>query len=492
MTDLRVFVYFVVASVVFFLSTSTVYSQPVKICPEDGQEGDNFGVYTAISGDYALIGASAAIIDDKISGAAYIFQKQADTWVQQAKFEPDSPEDDDLFGKILSLDGNYALVTAYNDDDMAVNAGAAYIYHQQDGTWNFHSKIYAGDAAAYDAFGVAADLHNDRAIIGAFSDDDNGFFSGSAYIFRREGNQWLQESKLLASDGAAFDKFGRSVAISEDYAVVCGVLDDDNGEESGSVYIFKRTGTTWEEEIKITPEDGNTGDRFGRSVSIAGDYITISAALKDEQGTDSGAAYVFKRTDGQWVQQAKLIPDDLGAGDIMGYCTNSSENLIAISAHLHDTQGADAGAFYLFKRIDNSWSQEAKFMADTPHPLDHFGICVDLSGDKLICGAPQDQSDIGLECGAAYIYDIQQYVSTTDLTSNTISVFPNPAQNRITINIDENLAEKVISIFNTSGQQVLQQTLKQNSLGLPELIPGSYFFEIELKNGTGTGEFIIQ
>ncbi len=477
----------------FIFSLNWNFGQTVKICPEDGIAGDEFGVFVSISGNYALIGASAAKVGETTCGAAYIFKNESDNWVQQAKFVPDSPDSDDLFGKILKIDGDHALVTAYNDDDMGTNAGAAYIYKRTDDNWALQDKLYAEDAAAFDIFGVAADISGDRAIIGAFGDDDNGFFSGSAYVFVLQGGEWVQEAKLLPSDGATDDKFGRSVAISDDYAVVCGVLDDDNGEESGSVYIFRRNGSSWTQEAKITPEDGAPNDRFGRSISIAGNYVAISAAQKDEHGLDgSGSAYVFKYEDGQWVQQSKLVPDDLGEGDLMGYCITSNEDFVAISAHLNDEMAADAGAFYLFHREGDQWSQAAKVTAENPAEMDYFGICVDICGDKLITGAPLDQSEAGIECGTAYVYDLQQYVSTQEIEVEEMSVFPNPVRQVMYFKTNEELSGAMITVFEVDGKILYENTLKEASLNVSGFVPGTYFFELETASGKKNGRFVVE
>ncbi len=477
----------------FLVFANVILAQIPKICPDDGAVGDEFGVFVSVSGDYALIGASAAQVEGTVCGAAYVFKHESGNWVQQAKFVPDTPDNDDLFGKILKIDGDYALVAAYNDDDMGSNAGAAYIYKRTGETWAFQDKLYAADAAAFDIFGVAADIKGDRAIIGAFGDDDFGFFSGSAYVFVRQGDDWVQEAKLLPSDGATDDKFGRSVAIDDDLAVVCGVLDDENGEESGSVYIFRRNGSVWTQEAKITPDDGAPNDRFGRSISIAGDYVAISAAQKDEHGLDgSGSAYVFKYQGGQWIQQSKLVPDDLGEGDLMGYCITSNEDFVAISAHLNDEMAPDAGAAYLFQRNGDQWIEAAKLTAEVPNEMDHFGICVDISGNTLIVGAPLDQSDDGVECGVAYVYDLQEYVSTQEIVVEELTVFPNPASDFIYFNTEELLAGSVLSVYAADGKFVVERILNGNKLDVSGLASGNYFFELKTLKTVRNGRFVVE
>ncbi len=100
----------------------------------------------------------------------------------------------------------------------------------------------------------------------------------------------IDEFKITGSDGAAEDLFGVSVSISGDYAVVGAYIDDDNGDSSGSAYVFKRTGTSWAQEAKLLPSDGAAGDNFGFSVSISGDYAVVGAQTDDDNGDDSGSA----------------------------------------------------------------------------------------------------------------------------------------------------------------------------------------------------------
>ena len=126
--------------------------------------------------------------------------------------------------------------------------------------------------------------------MGTIGDDDNGDGSGSAYVFKRSGTTWIEEAKLLPSDGASSDQFEYSVSIFGDYAVVGAMWHSDNGPQSGSAYVFKRNGTSWAQEAKLLPSDGAEADEFGRSVSISGDYAVVGAYLDDDNGTDAGSA----------------------------------------------------------------------------------------------------------------------------------------------------------------------------------------------------------
>jgi len=137
-------------------------------------------------------------------------------------------------------------------------------------------------------------IANDTIVVGVWFDDDNGTDSGSAYLFTRTGTTWTQQAKLTASDGADGVWFGLSVAISGDTIAIGASGDDDNGTDSGSAFVFTRTGSTWTQQAKLAASDGEANDKFGVHVAIVGDTIVVGANTFDI--TDSGSAYIFTRT----------------------------------------------------------------------------------------------------------------------------------------------------------------------------------------------------
>ena len=150
----------------------------------------------------------------------------------------------------------------------------------------------AGDAAAGDQFGYSVSVSGDTAIVGAFGDNDDGFDSGSAYIFVRSGATWSQQAKLTAGDAAAGDQFGYSVSVSSDTAVVGAIFDDDAGSASGSAYVFGRSGATWSQQAKLSAGDAAAGDQFGYFVSVSGNTAVVGAIFDDDAGSASGSAYI--------------------------------------------------------------------------------------------------------------------------------------------------------------------------------------------------------
>ena len=177
-------------------------------------------------------------------------------------------------------------------------------------TWTQAAKAIASDGAANDEFGWFVDIDGDYAIVGAHHDDDSGNTSGTAFIFKRNGTTWTQQQKLTASDGAAGDKFGQSVSIDGDFAIVGALWNSEKATYAGAAYIFVRSGTTWTQQAKLLASDGAYDDRFGYSVAIDGDYAVVGSTLDDDKGTSSGSAYIFVRSGTSWSQQAKLTAND--------------------------------------------------------------------------------------------------------------------------------------------------------------------------------------
>jgi len=128
----------------------------------------------------------------------------------------------------------------------------------------------------------------------------------------------VEVATLLASDGAEQDRLGISVSISGDTAVIGAYWDDDNGDDSGSAYVFIRNDGVWTQQAKLLPDDGERLDEFGASVSLSGDTVVIGARLDDDNDNASGSAYVFTRNEGVWTQQAKLLPGEGAAGSEVG------------------------------------------------------------------------------------------------------------------------------------------------------------------------------
>jgi len=394
-------------AVLFILPANSVYAswpELDKLLAADAAAGDRFGYSVSVSGDYAIVGAYY-----DYSGSAYIFKRSDANWSEQAKLTAADGAIDDYFGISVSISGDYAIVGAFRDDDNWTNSGSAYIFTPNDvdpNNWDQVAKLTAADGAGDDEFGYSVSISGDYAIVGADRDDDYGSNSGSAYIFKRDGASWSQQAKLNASDGAFEDYFGYSVSISGDYSIVGAWGDDDNGSNSGSAYIFKRDGTGWSQQAKLTASDGAASDYFGDSVSISGDYAIVGAWADDGYNNTilfAGSAYVFKRDGTIWSQQTKLTAADGAIDDYFGDSVSISGDYAIVGAYSDDDNGSSSGSAYIFKRSGMSWSQQAKLLATDGAGFDWFGYSVSISGDYSIVGAYCDD-DNGSYSGSAYMF----------------------------------------------------------------------------------------
>ncbi|MBC8377697.1 MAG: S8 family serine peptidase, partial [Planctomycetes bacterium] len=250
---------------------------------------------------------------------------------QQAKLTASDGYSSDLFGYSVSIDGDTVIVGAHQNDDNGSNSGSAYIFQRNGTIWTQQAKLTASDGYSSDLFGSSVSIDGDTVIVGAHQNDDNGSNSGSAYIFQRNGTIWTQQAKLTASDGYSSDLFGSSVSIDGDTVIAGAYGDDDNGSESGSAYIYEKTGGSWTnatETVKLVSRDGAIGDRFGYSVGISNGLSVIGAYYDDDQGTDSGSAYVFGSVDPLHIEAAVLPKDFISSGDEGGPFAPSTKTYI--------------------------------------------------------------------------------------------------------------------------------------------------------------------
>ncbi|MCG6975904.1 MAG: FG-GAP repeat protein, partial [Acidiferrobacterales bacterium] len=223
----KIFLPFIAAALLLVspASWALTINEAQKLIASDGAAGDQFGRSVSVSGDTAVVGAYAK---DSSRGAAYVFTRTGDTWSYQAKLIAEDGVANDLFGFSVSVSGDTAIISAHSDDDNGNSSGSAYVFTRSGSVWSQQAKLIAGDAAANDLFGVSVSVSGDTAVIGASLNDDNGNASGSAYVFTRSGGVWSQQAKLLAADGAANDQFGRSVSVSGDTAVVGAYAKDSS------------------------------------------------------------------------------------------------------------------------------------------------------------------------------------------------------------------------------------------------------------------------
>jgi len=391
-------------------------SEVKKLIASDAKANDWFGQSVAVSGDIAVVGAPMGDAGGVgFAGAAYVFSRNqggTDNWDEVKKLTASDAEEADVFGNSVAVSGDIAVVGAPGDDAGGYTAGAAYVFQRDKGgtdQWGQVMKLTASGGQAGDEFGASVAVSGDVAVVGAAFAGG----SGAAYVFQRDKggtDKWGEVQKLTASDAQAGDRFGWSVAVSADIAVVGAVGEDTWGSNAGAAYVFSRDqgGTdNWGEVEKLTAaSDAEAGDEFGSSVAVSGDIAVVGARGEDEKGSAAGAAYVFQRDLGgtdNWGQAQKLMASDGQAGDYFGTSVAVSGDLAVVGADGEDAGGSGAGAAYVFQRdkggTDN-WGEAQKLTASDAEAGDLFGHSVAVSGDLAVVGAFWE----GNWAGAAYVF----------------------------------------------------------------------------------------
>jgi FG-GAP repeat len=331
-----------------FVRSGTSWSEQAKLTAGDAAAADDFGISVAIDGDTIVVGADLDDDAGSFSGSAYVFVRSGTSWSQQAKLTAGDAAAGDQFGFSVGISDETVVVGAVSDDTAAgTDAGSAYVFVRSGTSWSQQAKLTAGDAAAFDLFGFAVGINGETVGVGAPGDNSA---AGSTYVFVRSGTSWSQQAKLTASDAAAGDNFGRNaVRISGDTLVVGAPFDATGaGADAGSAYVFVRSGTSWSQQAKLTASDAAAGDLFGLSVGISGDTVVAGARADDDGGTDSGSAYVFTRSGTSWSQQQKLTASDAAAGDSFGLAVSISGNTVVAGASNDDDGGTSSGSAYVF------------------------------------------------------------------------------------------------------------------------------------------------
>lgn len=383
-----------------------------KLFASDPAAMKHFGYSLSVSGETAIIGTPQDNTFGANSGAAYIFIRTAGVWSQQAKLLASDGAAGDFFGYSVSISGDTAIVSAHLDDEVFPSSGSAYVFVRSGTVWTQQARLNPSDPANGDLFATYVAVHGNTALVGSSSDDNaNGGNAGSAYVFIRTGTVWSQQAKLLASDGAASDAFGIAVAIENDTALI-GAVGNDPGAltEAGAAYVFLRSGTVWSQQAKLTAADAVAGDDFGRFVALSNDTALVGAAMDDNVGSNSGSAYVYTRSGVVWSQEAKLTAPDAVGFDYFGWSGALEGNTVLIGA-FQDSHGAipDAGSGYVFTRASGVWTHRRKYIASDFGMSDLMGRSVAIFGDIALMGANQESNAGGTGAGSVYVFDLNFY-----------------------------------------------------------------------------------
>lgn len=334
-----------------FKKTNSFWQEQAILVASDGAAGDYFGNNVTIDGDYVIIGALYKDVGANTNqGRAYVYKRTGSNWIQEAIINSPDGTVDDGFGSSVSISGEYAVIGAqYKKISGNVNQGKAYIFKRSGTTWTHNGSLLATDGAVNDYFGGSASISGIYAAVGARGKLNK---QGKVYIYKRTGNAWVLQFEILASDGAANDAFG-TLSLSGDYLISGAYaktsLPDIN---AGKAYIYKRNGNNWIEQASFFPIDGHNNDYYGLSVSITPDYAVVGSMLMTVNGNNyGGKAYVYKRSGNEWKYETDIFASDSDFNDKFGTSVAIDDNQIVVGASTKTTNNIIAmGKVYFFNK----------------------------------------------------------------------------------------------------------------------------------------------
>jgi hypothetical protein len=375
--------------VLFFLSIPAAAAPPaleaeveiLRASDAATRSNQNFGWEVDRAPGIVAVGSPGAYQTDSFfrTGAAYVFEREGDGW-RESRLAPTDAGKNDLIGESIAIMGDRVLVGSYLHAGRGFGSGAVWVYRREESGWVEESKLLGSDVAAYDGFAFDIAVQDDQALIAAYQHDGaNGFDSGAVYAFRHDGTQWLETQKITASDGQPNDRFGNGVAISGDIAVIGSrAIWYPFDSSRGVAYVFRYDGSQWAQEARLAPIRSFSGFGQSNTIGISGDRILLGAPDDPTLGFEAGSATIFRYDGAQWVQEATLFASDGSAGEAFG------------GAGARTVQpDASRGSIYLFRFDGNEWLEQGKLELPEREAGDFVGGDLRLPGGSGIIGGDE-------------------------------------------------------------------------------------------------------
>ncbi len=371
-----------------------------------------------------------------LSGIIIALTLHSQDWVYKGKTysQKELRNTEDFHGESVSIDGNFAVIGAPS----YLSKGAAFVMEYDGSEWKEIATLLASDGELIDNLGYWVSISGNTIVLGAFKNNVHGPRSGAAYVYEKPAGGWkdmTETTKLTTTSGNTYDYFGCAVSISGDNIVVGALKYDFKKSNSGAAFVYEKPAKGWGDIAVITESailyasDASDNQSFGRCVSISGNFIVVGANKDDENGENSGAAYVYVKPSGGWEgeisETEKLLPKDGAADDELGRAVAISGNVIAVGSRYHDTDGkTDCGATYVFETQSGDWTdakQTAKLTVSDQQEYDEIGTMVSMYKDYIIVGSQRSLRYTPHSPGAAYIYKKPKngWTDTTEIAKLT-------------------------------------------------------------------------
>ncbi len=340
----------------------------------------SFGDSVSMNGNQMVIADSGL---NSNRGAVYYYLKNNGQWNLEQTLVGPIAEPDKEFGSSVQLNNDHLLIGSYGDDDIAGAAGALYYYQKVGDSWQQQQKLLASEGAVYDRFGIKSELGDDEIIISAYYADSPTYNSGKVYSFKLIGNSWSEDQIIEPLTRHNRSLFSNALALNDDWIMVGADGDSDQGDEAGAVYIFAKQGDELVFVEKLYAQQAASDQQFGKKIILQDDKMLIGATGNT---VIDGYVHYYRLTGGQWVFQEKFKPQDTLSDDYFGYAMSLSGDLLAVSA-ISQVNGDNSGAVYLFELVGDDWFEQSKIQITSSQPASSIGYDLSLSGNQLVIGS---------------------------------------------------------------------------------------------------------
>ncbi len=383
-----------------------------KIIASDEITGDTFGTAIDVDESHLIVGSPGDDDTGQLSGSAYVFDQQENSWIQKQKLNANDGEQYDNFGASISIDGNQTLIGAPGEDTNGEMAGAAYIFEKKENYWVQVAKLIPLIGKPFDYFGISVSITNNTAVIGAPGDDEYGQTAGAAYVFEKKNDVWKQTMKVRGSDISPGSYFGVTVSLSKN-RFVAGAPNNHNTDNPGTVYVFQR-GTPqsfsepveWRQEAILRSSSMKRNDNFGKTVTLHDNQVIVGAPTDDSNGEFSGSVYLFEWTDDGWNQKYKIVPDSINAYDYFGTTIAHHKNMFIITSKKNDASMNNAVYVYTMENegtLENNGLNQHGIIIPSDTQIKDFGLSCSLVNQTIFIGAPGD-SVKGNNSGSVFVF----------------------------------------------------------------------------------------
>jgi hypothetical protein len=403
------------------MTQSSLTFTQTKLLAADAAQYNYFGLSVAVRGDTAIVGAYGKSDLVRNAGAAYAFTRNSGSWTQQARLGTSTPLIDAYLGATVATNGSYTAAGAPYASVGAQNDGVVYLF--SNATWQQQTILLPNDPDSLSQFGNALAINDNTLFVGAPMHDSFGVNAGAVYVFTFDGVSWVQRQKLIGADTVPGDRFGSALALNDGWLAVSAPLHSSPGSPGGAVYLFQFDGVSWVQRYKVGAPDTIAGDRFGSALALDDGWVAVSAPLHRFVGSASGAVYLFEFNGTAWAQRQKFVASDTAGSDQFGSALALENRRLVVGAPLHNSNGPASGAVYIFERATTTWIERAKLIGSDTNAGDRLGGSISIDGNTILVGAYGDTA-AGPATGAAYVF---VEVTGSEVT-NTPSVIVTPTE----------------------------------------------------------------